>query len=118
MKQRFLIRLVVFAALSMVGALILLLLTGGLRFSSWLEGSLMLLCFIYSGRLLITYVWPLFKSLFKYGLTSIVLGSIPGIIIILLLLIFLGSILPLICFIVGIVAMLRELWMAVRMDRE
>ena len=116
MMQRFLIRLLAFSLLSMAGSVFLLLLLGSLSFPLWLGGSLIILSLIYSGRLLAGRLGPAFSTLLKFGFAALVFGSIPGVIVILVLLACLWGVLPLICLAAGAVQILMELLEAIRLD--
>ena len=72
MVQRFFIRLILFGLVSMAGsALILSLLFCEIPFSLWGEVSCLLLCIIYSGRLVIYHLGPTFNALLRYYFVSL-----------------------------------------------
>lgn len=119
MLQRFFIRLILFGLVSMAGsALILSLLFCEIPFFLWGEVSCLLLCIIYSGRWVIYHLGPTFNALLRYGFIALVFGSIPGIIMIIILLSCLIQIMIMVCYIVGTIEILMELVEAIRMDRE
>ena len=61
---------------------------------------------------------PTFNALLRYGFIALVFGSIPGIIMIIILLSCLIQIMIMVCYIVGTIEILMELVEAIRMDRE
>ena len=116
MMQRFLVRLGAFSLLSMVGSFFLLRLLDSLSFPLWLGGTLIVLSLVYSGRLLAGRLGPAFGTLLKFGFVALLFGSIPGVIVILVLLACLWGVLPLICLAAGAVQILMELLEAIRLD--
>lgn len=118
MLQRFFIRLIIFTALSIGGAFLLVLLFGETKISSWLIISVLLLCIIYSGRWVAFHLGPAFHTLLRYGFIALLFGSVPGIIVVLILMACLFQVITIAVLIVGIGQILRELLEALRMDRK
>lgn len=115
MKQRYAIRLGAFAALSLLAAF-LIGLNCGFDFPECILAGLFLLCLIYSARLLWTYFVPMLGQLAKMGFLAILLGSLPGLLVVLIALIFLSGVLMAACVILGCAEMIRELILAIQAD--
>lgn len=118
MVQRFFVRIILFSLLSMGIVFLAHLLLGSFQLFSWLSGSFLLLCIIYSGRWVACHLGHLFSTLLKYGFVALVFGSIPGIILVFILLICLFQVVIIACLIVGAMGILMELIEAIRMDHE
>lgn len=115
MKQRFIIRFCVFLAVSLVGSLILTLILH-LSFSDYFILSGLILSLIYSARLLKKYFIPLIGKAGKMSCLAFMLGSVPGIIISLIILLVLLFFFPVICIIAGFIQLIAEFISAVQAD--
>lgn len=115
MKERFAIRFGVFALVSLLIGFLLGSSNGG-TFQDCLLASGFVLCLIYSGRLL----WPIvsrgFSTLTKAGFVAILFGSLPAIVIVLIAMFFLAGFLLVLCVMLGIVQIIKELVKGIMMD--
>lgn len=84
----------------------------------WLATSFFLLCLIYSGRLLWTYVSPALGTLVRFGFLAVLFGSIPAILIILLIFFLFAGAMAVACILLGCIQIVLEFLSAVRADNS
>ena len=117
MKERFLIRLFVFAGLSGIGSDFVCAFTG-LAFSHWPVLAIWLLCAIYSFRLLGSAAGGAVLGICKSVFMAILLKSWVALLLILFLAIAAAGILLYLVLFIGLAEMLREGIAAIQGDRN
>lgn len=115
MTERFFIRLSIFTILSAVMAGIYVYNNGG-NFVAFLSIAYIILSIIYSVRFLLDQASTLITSFAKLGFIAILAGSIPGIIVLLIMFIALASGLLVLSVCLGTFNILRELLSALKLD--
>lgn len=107
MKQRFVIRLAAFMLMSLLAGFVLGI-SSGVNIGGCILVSGFILCLIYSGRLLWPCVTQTLSTLMKAGFIAILFGSLPGIVIVLVVAFFLSGVLAMACIVLGCVQLIRE----------
>lgn len=115
MKQRFVIRFTAFVLLALLAGFVLGI-SSGLGMGDCILVSGFVLCLIYSGRLLWPCVTQTLSTLMKAGFIAILFGSLPGIVIVLVVAFFLSGVLAVACIVLGCVQLIRELVQSILVD--
>lgn len=115
MKQRFVIRLGTFVLLALTVGFLLGISEGVSKRGSLLFSGF-LLCLFYSGRLLWPRLTQMFSMLLKAGFVSILFGSMPALLIVMVAAAFFSGALIAACVILGLFQILRELIQSILAD--